>query len=239
MLRPFIASLLEQAVTSSEDPLLAGEGTSIPEGDRCESIFGLYAAGVPLGDIAHILGCSVLTVQDDIEQARGRRPVLESHDERVAWELHRAVVDKLRDDAGPVLAAARANLAAAPLAGTGGMASQMADGSPGEMALEGVAAGTVSAGAVPSGAVSPGAVPSGAVSTGTLSTASVCTEDMHEDVHAEWARLLDGDAESLIDAMLAPGERGARLRRATPFSHALTNDERLAAVRKAAVPAPL
>lgn len=178
MLRPFIASMLEQAVTSPEDPLLAGEGTSIPEGDRCESIFGLYAAGVPLGDIAQLLACSVLTVQDDIEQARGRRPVLASHDERVAWELHRAVVDKLRDDGGPVLAAARAHLEA-------------------------------------------------------------LRDVLTAEVFTEWTRRLDGDEESLIDAMLAPGERGIQLRRTSPFANSLTSDERLAAVRKAAVPAPL
>lgn len=181
MLRPFIASLLEQAVTSPEDPLLAGEGISVPEGDRCESIFGLFAAGVALGDIAHILGCSVLTVQDDIEQARGRRPALASQEERVSWELHRAVVDRLRDDAAPVLAAARDHLEVLRRGDQGGSDARL----------------------------------------------------------AEWEQLLDGDTESLIDSMLAPGEPGAQLRRLTPFADALNADERLAALRKAAVPAPL
>ncbi|MCH6471483.1 hypothetical protein [Sinomonas terrae] len=190
MLQPFIASLLEQAVTSPEDPLLAGEGTSVAEGDRCESIFGLYAAGVPLSEIAHILGCSVLTAQDDIEQARGRRPVLENQDDRVAWELHRAVVDKLREDPAPVVAAARARLKL--LRGDDG--GQPDDGGrPGQLA----------------------------------------------DQLGEWERLLEGDVESLIDSMLAPGEQGAQLRRATPFAEVLTADERLAAMRKASVPAPL
>lgn len=174
MHRPFIASLLEQAVTSTEDPLLAGQGTSDPEGDRCETIFGLYAGGVPLREIAHALGCSVLTAQDDIEQARSRRPALDSREDRVSWELHRAVADKLRGDSGPVIAAASNYL------------------------------GRV--------------------------------HGPHAD---EWRSLLDGDVLRLIHEMLAPGEHAAALRRATPFADVLTSDERLAAIRKAAVPASL
>ncbi|KHL04513.1 hypothetical protein [Sinomonas humi] len=185
MLQPFIASLVEQVVASPEDPLLAGEGTSVPEGDRCESIFGLYAAGVPLGEIAQILGCSVLTAQDDIEQARGRRPVLANHDDRVAWELHRAVVDRLRDDPAPVVTAARVRLEELRAGDDGGQATREAA------------------------------------------------------QFSEWGRLLEGDTESLIDSMLAPGEQGAQLRSATPFADVLTTDERLAAIRKASVPAPL
>lgn len=204
MLQPFIASLLEQAVTSPEDPLLAGEGTSVAEGDRCESIFGLYAAGVPLSEIAHILGCSVLTAQDDIEQARGRRPVLENQDDRVAWELHRAVVDKLREDPAPVVAAARARLER--LRGD--------DGGPDDPGQDD--------GGRDDGRPGDGGRP------GQLA-----------DQLAEWERLLEGDVESLIDSMLAPGEQGAQLRRATPFADVLTADERLAAMRKASVPAPL
>ncbi|MET3142488.1 UNVERIFIED_ORG: putative heme iron utilization protein [Arthrobacter sp. UYEF2] len=49
----------------------------------------------------------------------------------------------------------------------------------------------------------------------------------------EWAHLLGGPIDSLIQRMLAINERGIDLRQISPFAGALTQDERLDAIRRA------
>ena len=49
----------------------------------------------------------------------------------------------------------------------------------------------------------------------------------------EWQRILDGPLEGVVAALIDPGERGYELRQNTPFTGVLTDDERLAVVRRA------
>lgn len=50
---------------------------------------------------------------------------------------------------------------------------------------------------------------------------------------AEWQRILDGPLEGVVAALIDPRERGYELRQNTPFTGVLTDDERLAVVRRA------
>jgi len=48
----------------------------------------------------------------------------------------------------------------------------------------------------------------------------------------EWERLLDGRSIELVDVFLGTDERSIDLRQVSPFAGALSDDERLAAIRK-------
>ncbi len=50
---------------------------------------------------------------------------------------------------------------------------------------------------------------------------------------AEWQQVLDGPLEGVVAALIDPGERGYELRQNTPFTGVLSDEERLAAVRRA------
>ncbi|WP_052206991.1 hypothetical protein [Sinomonas humi] len=77
---------------------------------RQEAMFGLQAEGLSIRDIAKRLGCSPKVVQDSIEKAKRRRPPMERREQRVSWELHRAIADRLRQDPAPILEVARRNI---------------------------------------------------------------------------------------------------------------------------------
>ena len=78
---------------------------------RQEAILGAASQGMTVRQIAEALGCSPAVVQHALTQARSRRPGFDRREERVAWELHKAVALKLEDDREEILAAARRNLA--------------------------------------------------------------------------------------------------------------------------------
>lgn len=50
---------------------------------------------------------------------------------------------------------------------------------------------------------------------------------------AEWQKVLDGPLEGVVAVLIDPGERGYELRQNTPFTGVLSDEERLAAVRRA------
>ncbi|MEH0110734.1 hypothetical protein V6N00_13570 [Tersicoccus sp. MR15.9] len=77
---------------------------------RQEAIFALHAGGLSIRRVAERLGISNKVVQDAIAMARRRRPQLDRREDRVAWELHRAVADQLRADPAHVVKTARRNL---------------------------------------------------------------------------------------------------------------------------------
>lgn len=49
----------------------------------------------------------------------------------------------------------------------------------------------------------------------------------------EWSRILAGPLEDIVGALIDPSERGYELRQATPFTGLLSDEERLAAIRRA------
>ncbi len=51
----------------------------------------------------------------------------------------------------------------------------------------------------------------------------------------KWEELLEASTDELARAMLAEGEQAKELRQFSPFAGALTEEERLIAIRKAAV----
>ncbi len=51
---------------------------------------------------------------------------------------------------------------------------------------------------------------------------------------AVWLQVLDGPLEEVVAALIDPGERGYELRQNTPFTGVFSDEERLAAVRRAA-----
>lgn len=65
------------------------------KGQSEEAIFGLYANGASVTEIAGQLSCSTAEVQSAIHEALASRPHIERRENRVSWELHRAVVEKL------------------------------------------------------------------------------------------------------------------------------------------------
>ena len=78
---------------------------------RQEAIFGAACEGMTVREIAASLSCSPAVVQHALTQARRRRPGFVRREDRVAWELHKAVALRLLEDPEPVLAAARRNIA--------------------------------------------------------------------------------------------------------------------------------
>lgn len=77
---------------------------------RAEAVFALWAEGMPVRKIAEVIGVSPSVSQRLLEKARERRPRLPRREERVSYELHLAVAQKVREDPQPVLSKARTNL---------------------------------------------------------------------------------------------------------------------------------
>ena len=76
---------------------------------RAEAVFALWAEGMPVRKIAEVIGVSPSVSQRLLEKARESRPRLPRREERVSYELHRAVAEKILDPE-PVLGKARTNL---------------------------------------------------------------------------------------------------------------------------------
>lgn len=77
---------------------------------RAEAVFALWAEGMPVRKIAEVLGVSPAVSQRLLEKARENRPHLPRREDRVSYELHRAVAEKIREDPEPILDKARTNL---------------------------------------------------------------------------------------------------------------------------------
>jgi len=77
---------------------------------RAEAVFSLWAEGMPIRKIAEVIGVSPSVSQRLLEKARESRPNLSRREERVSYELHRAVAEKIVEDPQPVLRKARINL---------------------------------------------------------------------------------------------------------------------------------
>jgi hypothetical protein len=74
-------------------------------------VYSLAATGMTTDAVAGSLGWTQSDVVAAVSLARSRRPTMERREDRVAWELHRAVVDHLRAERGRVLALAARNIA--------------------------------------------------------------------------------------------------------------------------------
>lgn len=77
---------------------------------RAEAVFALWVEGMPVRKIAEAIGVSPSVSQRLLEKARESRPHLPRREERVSYELHRAVAEKVCDDPHPILHKARTNL---------------------------------------------------------------------------------------------------------------------------------
>lgn len=77
---------------------------------RAEALFALWAEGRSMRQIAEDTGVSLAVVQRLLEKAKTSRPPLERREERVQYELHRAVAEKVVEDPRPVLDKAMDNL---------------------------------------------------------------------------------------------------------------------------------
>lgn len=79
--------------------------------DSVEAVYSLVAGGMAPEPIAAAIGRPLSDLEDAVALARSRRPAMERREDRVAWELHRAVVDHLRTEPGRVKAAAARHIA--------------------------------------------------------------------------------------------------------------------------------
>ena len=70
---------------------------------RQEAIFSLHASGMSFRTIAEHLGVSTAVVQKAISQARSSRPKIERRENRVTYELHRAIVERLNESPEEVI----------------------------------------------------------------------------------------------------------------------------------------
>lgn len=75
-----------------------------------EAVFGLHAAGLVETSIAEKLGVGIMEIQDATHQARLARPSIERRENRVTWELNRALLMKLEADPEPVIKCGLQNL---------------------------------------------------------------------------------------------------------------------------------
>ncbi|WP_437773495.1 hypothetical protein [Arthrobacter sp. KNU40] len=78
---------------------------------RAEAVFSLWVEGMTVRGIAKATAVSPSVSQRLLEKARAGRPVFERREERVSYELHRAVAEKLRVDPQTVRSKAKVNLA--------------------------------------------------------------------------------------------------------------------------------
>ncbi|MDP5226545.1 MULTISPECIES: hypothetical protein [Arthrobacter] len=144
---------------------------------RQEAMFSLHVLGLSVRGIAARLGVSAAVVQASLKAARDRRPRLRDRHERVPYELHIALLQKLDQDE-----------AAVREIGRGGVEN-----------LRSRVRGSLAEGWVD-----------------------------------QWVALLDGPLAELEEAMLEDSEVGMELRQLSPFAGALSEQERIIALKKAA-----
>lgn len=76
-----------------------------------EAIFGLHASGMSIRAVAEQLGVSPAVVQNAISQARSSRPKIERRENRVTYELHRAIAQRLDENPYEVISKGLDNVA--------------------------------------------------------------------------------------------------------------------------------
>ncbi|WP_248762090.1 hypothetical protein [Pseudarthrobacter sp. SSS035] len=107
-------TLTDELIRIAKDAALAAEEARLEmlaaSGRRAEAVFALSAQGMSVRKIAEVIGVSPSVSQRLLEKAKESRPHLTRREERVSYELHRAVAEKVREDPQPVLSKARTNL---------------------------------------------------------------------------------------------------------------------------------
>lgn len=94
----FEAELLEQAVRTSCETEAARVAMMEAAARRHEAIFGLHATGLSIRAIAQKLDCSPSVVQVAVKRAVSLRPAIERRENRVTYELHRELAEKLEQN---------------------------------------------------------------------------------------------------------------------------------------------
>lgn len=102
--------LIHQAKAAGEAAEKARREMITESDRRAEAVFALWAEGMPIRRIAEVIGVSPSVSQRLLEKARESRPRMLRREERVSYELHRAVAEKVTQDPQPVLSKARTNL---------------------------------------------------------------------------------------------------------------------------------
>jgi chromosome segregation and condensation protein ScpB len=102
--------LIRKAKASARETEEPRVQTMLASDRRAEALFALAAEGLSMRKIADATGVSLSVVQRLLDKARASRPALGRREERVAYELHRAVAEKIMLDPEPVLRRARENL---------------------------------------------------------------------------------------------------------------------------------
>ncbi len=102
--------LIKAFTTSTYETENARQAMNAAAARRQEAIFGLHASGISVRGIATRLSCSASVVQGALKNARRRRPILDRREDRISFELHKAVADKLRVTPDQVLRVAHMNL---------------------------------------------------------------------------------------------------------------------------------
>lgn len=144
---------------------------------RREAIYGFFVSKISIADIARQFSCTPADVQSAVSQAQAARPRIERRENRVTWELHYAVAQKLTEDPTDIIKQA--------LRQAGIMKGRQRD----------------------------------AISRGWME---------------RWEELLTGDLEVLKTIMLDTTHEAEDLRQMSPFIGALSQSERLMAIKKAA-----
>jgi transposase len=99
-----IAKEAGEAAEKSRQQMLAASDR------RAEAVYALWAEGKSVRQMAELLGVSPSVSQRLLEKARDARPHFSRREERVSYELHRAVAEKVAEDPQVVLSKARTNL---------------------------------------------------------------------------------------------------------------------------------
>lgn len=105
---------MDELIRKAKDAGAAAEKSRLEmlaaSGRRAEAVFSLWAEGMPIRKIAEVTGVSPSVSQRLLEKARESRPRLSRREERVSYELHRAVAEKIAENPQRVLGKARTNL---------------------------------------------------------------------------------------------------------------------------------
>jgi predicted transcriptional regulator len=110
MSTPLTDALIRKAKESAQETEELRHQMMLASDRRAEALFALWAEGLSMRQIAEDTGVSLAVVQRLLEKAKTSRPRLERREERVQYELHRAVAEKVIEDPRPVLDKASDNL---------------------------------------------------------------------------------------------------------------------------------
>jgi len=106
-----LQALLDEARQETQQTEEARRSMMNHASKRQEAIFGLHASGMSIRAIAEQLGVSSAVVQKAISQARASRPKIERRENRVTYELHRAIAQRLDENPDEVISKGLDNVA--------------------------------------------------------------------------------------------------------------------------------